>query len=346
MPSIKRVFCEKAIHQMTLKEFFKKQLDGVGFSDLDIQKTPLGTRVTIRAARPGLVIGKKGSNVKKLTEVLATDFNIENPQIDVEEVTTPELNAQIMAERLASALEKGQHYRRAGYGLLRRIIRSGALGAEIIISGKITSQRARYQKMSQGIIIKCGEPVRDLSYGVAHAKLKLGILGIRVKILPPDHDNPKEIKYIGKDGLDPELRERLQEFKKDIVEEPVVEEKDDGVVKEVDVDVEIPGKATDKIKGVINEDEDLLSDDDEIVLAEDAPGEETPDDELQEALKEDAPVEDAPVEETPDEELQEALKEDEPVDGVEAPGEGGEEEEKKPAEEAPKKKRGRKKKSK
>jgi small subunit ribosomal protein S3 len=192
-----------------LKEFFKTTLEGVGFSDIDIQKTPLGTRVTVKAARPGLVIGKKGSNVKALTEVLARDFKIENPQIDVEEIKNPELNGQIMADRLASALMRGEHYRRSGYGLLRRIMRSGAEGAEIVITGKLTSQRSRYQKMRAGIVKRCGEPVRSMSYGVAHAKLKAGIIGVRIAILPPNYDNPKEVTYYGRERLSPELKEKV-----------------------------------------------------------------------------------------------------------------------------------------
>ncbi|MBD3186595.1 30S ribosomal protein S3 [Candidatus Bathyarchaeota archaeon] len=294
MPSIKRVFCEKAISQMQLREFFKKQLEGVGFAQLDVQKTPLGTRVTIEAARPGLVIGKKGSNVKRLTEVLARNFKIENPQIDVEEVKNPELNAQIMAERLANALERGQHYRRAGYGLLRRIIRSGAQGVEIIISGKITSQRARYQKMRQGIIIKCGEPVRDISYGVAHAKLKAGILGIRVKILPPDYYNPKDVEYIGRDGLDPDRREKLREAQREAEREMLfeIEEEEEEELETIEVSPE--EVLSDKIEGDIADGEDLLIDDEE--LEEDAAdsGDEDEDEDLdaEEILKEDEQSED------------------------------------------------------
>lgn len=281
---------------MQLREFFKKQLEGVGFADLNIQKTPLGTRVTIQAARPGLVIGKKGSNVKMLTEILAQDYNIENPQIDVEEVETPELNAQIMAERLASALEKGQHYRRAGYGLLRRIMRTGAKGCEIIISGKITSQRARYQKMKQGVIIKCGEPVRSISYGIAHAKLKAGILGIRVKILPPDNYNPKAIKYIGKEGLDPDLRERLRADEvaelEGAVEEVPGEEIEEEDLLDAEKTKEIAEKAIEKLKfkGEIADDE-LLMEDDEEVLEDEDEDEISTDEELAEDIAEAATIE-------------------------------------------------------
>ncbi|MHA1792764.1 MAG: 30S ribosomal protein S3, partial [Promethearchaeota archaeon] len=304
--------------------------------------TPLGTRITIEAARPGLVIGKKGSNVKKFTEILATEFKIENPQIDVEEVKNAELNAQIMAERLASALEKGQHYRRAGYGLLRRIMRAGAKGCEIIISGKITSQRARYQKMKQGIIIKCGEPVRDISYGVAHAKLKAGILGIRVKILPPDYYNPKEYVYIGREGLSETYLDKLSEIESEkVVEEiPAIEEEIiEEVVEVPEVDKEIVEelalKATEKIKGQIVDDEELIIEDDEEILEED-----------EEEIIDDAEATGETDEKEKENEVE--LKEDS-ADEVKEEEETVKDTENAPAEETPeekpaKKKRGRKKK--
>ena len=321
MPSIKKTFINRARDNQILKEFFVKNLEGVGFSDLEIQKTPLGTRVTVRAARPGLVIGKKGSNVKMLTQVLATDFDIENPQIDVEEVRNPELNAQIMAERLANALEKGQHYRRAGYGLLRRIMRTGAEGCEIVISGKITSQRARYQKMRQGIIKRCGEPVRDLSYGIAHAKLKAGILGIRVKILPPDYNNPKEIEYIGRDGLDPDLLQELKDKEAEAAaeqpiyeEEGYIDEKGEEVPDEEEdeekVDVELTDLASKrlaraKFKGQITDDDELADLEDE---DDDEDEDEDSDENEEEELEEDS--EDEESDEDDEKEEEEKLEED------------------------------------
>ncbi len=248
MVNVKHLFAVKAREQMELQEYFRKHLDGVGFQGLDIQKTPLGTRVTIKAARPGLVIGKKGANVKGLTEVLARDFKIENPQIDVDEVRNPEIDGQIMAERLASALEKGQHYRRAGYGLLRRIMRAGAEGCEIIITGKITSQRARYQKMRQGNIKRCGDPVKWVSHGVAHAKLKSGILGIRINILPKDYDNPKAVLYLGADKLSPEFKDRITPKAEPEVPVPLVKSPEPPAAVEETTDVE--GAVKGKLPGV------------------------------------------------------------------------------------------------
>ncbi|HME52037.1 MAG TPA: 30S ribosomal protein S3 [Candidatus Lokiarchaeia archaeon] len=272
MPATKKLFAVKAREQLEIKEFFSQNLEGVGFAGIDIQKTPIGTRVTIKAARPGLVIGKKGSNVKSLTEVLARDFKIENPQIDVDEVKNPELNAQIMAERLASALEKGQHYRRAGYGLLRRIMRAGAEGCEIVITGKLTSQRSRYVKMHQGNIKRCGDPVRQVSHGCAHAKLKSGVQGVRISILPIGYDNPKEVVYLGTDKLSPEFKERVTS--KEVIttpipiaaapkeapleEEPVI----GGDIEEMKPSIEVISKIKGKLPGT----EDVLEEDSEAAI--------------------------------------------------------------------------------
>jgi small subunit ribosomal protein S3 len=179
---------------MEIDEFLASKLDSAGYAGVKIQKTPLGTRIIVQAARPGLVIGKKGKTVKELTQFLEEKFDLENPNIEVEEVTEPELNAQIMAERLATGLDKGQHFRRAAYSIMRRIMRRGARGIEIIIGGKLTSQRARVQKFREGVVSKCGTPWDDIvSYGVAHTVTKTGKMGIRVLIMPGNVRLPDNI---------------------------------------------------------------------------------------------------------------------------------------------------------
>ncbi len=170
---------------MEIDEFLASKLDSAGYAGVKLQKTPLGTRIIVSAARPGLVIGKKGKTVKDLTNFLEERFDVENPNIEVEEVKEPELNAQIMAERLATGIEKGQHYRRAAYSIMRRVMRRGARGIEVIIGGKITSQRARVQKFREGVVSKCGTPWDDIvSYGVAHTTTKTGTMGVRVLVMP------------------------------------------------------------------------------------------------------------------------------------------------------------------
>ncbi|NIQ05757.1 MAG: 30S ribosomal protein S3, partial [Candidatus Korarchaeota archaeon] len=96
--------------------------------------------------RPGLVIGRGGRNIRELAEILEEKFEVSNPQISVSEMEIPELNAYVIASRIASALQRGVHYRRSGYWALNRVMEAGALGAEIIISGKLRSRRGRYEK--------------------------------------------------------------------------------------------------------------------------------------------------------------------------------------------------------
>jgi len=142
--------------------------------------------VTIFAEKPGIVIGKGGKVVRGLTQDLATTYGVESPQIEVQQVDNPNLNAQIMAERLASALERGWYFRKAGSSTLRRIMDSGALGCEVVISGKLTGARGRVQKFVEGYIKHSGDPVNTLvDKGYAVAIKKLGVIGVQVRLIPP-----------------------------------------------------------------------------------------------------------------------------------------------------------------
>lgn len=185
MSAIKH-FVGESIKKMGIDEFLSIQLERAGYGGVDITKTPLGTRVTIYAMKPGLVIGRGGESIRDLARLLEEKFGMPNPQIAVAEIEVPELNSFIMAGRVASALQRGIHFRRAGYWSLTRIMGAGALGAEIIIRGKLTSERARYEKYRAGYLLKAGEPARkNLREAVVHVKLKQGLLGIKVRILPP-----------------------------------------------------------------------------------------------------------------------------------------------------------------
>lgn len=194
---IKTHFVIKGLQRVGVDEYLDSELKRAGYGGVDIQKTPLGTRFIIYATRPGFVIGRRGKTVRELTETLKRVFGIDNPQIEVAEVEVPEFDAKIMAEKLASSLERGFQYRRAVYGVMRRIMEAGAKGTEITISGKLTSQRARYQKFKDGVITKCGEPVRTyVKEATAAAFLKPGVMGVRVVImLPGELPDKIKIKY-------------------------------------------------------------------------------------------------------------------------------------------------------
>jgi small subunit ribosomal protein S3 len=182
-----KIFIENGIKLMQINEYLRSELVRAGFAGVDIQKTPLGVRITLKTSRPGLVIGKGGKRIQEITDVLQEKFGLELPQIEVEEVSNPDLDAQIMAERLAYSLDRGRHYRRAGYYILRKVMDAGAKGVEIIISGKVTSQRARTQIFRAGTMSKSGQPAQEgVDKGIAQCIQKSGTLGIIVKIMRAD----------------------------------------------------------------------------------------------------------------------------------------------------------------
>lgn len=190
-----RKFIKENTNRILIKEYLIKEIEGAGFGGMDIQRTPMGTRITITVERPGLVIGKGGRRVKELTKKIKERFNVENPQIEIEEAGgKASLNAQIMAEKLAGALERGWHFRRAGHSTVRRIMSSGAKGCQVIIAGKLTGSRHRTEKFTEGHVKYCGETAKEvMDEGHAVAKIKAGVLGVKVRIMKPDARLPDEI---------------------------------------------------------------------------------------------------------------------------------------------------------
>lgn len=224
-----RKFVAENIRRVLLKEYLMKTIDRAGFGGVDVQRTPMGTRVTLVTERPGIVIGRRGAAIKSLTKAIEDNFHYDNPQIEVQEVENPNLNAQIMAEKLAFALERGWHFRRAGHSTVRRIMESGARGCLIIISGKLTGERHRTEKFKEGSIKYCGE-TRNLFIGTgfAVAKLKPGVIGVQVEIMQPDARLPAEIDVMQMEAAiqaNPDLASLLckQQEASVIVEHPAEE---------------------------------------------------------------------------------------------------------------------------
>jgi small subunit ribosomal protein S3 len=191
-----RNFIRENTNRILIKEFLIKKIEGAGFGGMNIQRTPMGTRINILVERPGMVIGKGGSKIKELTDAIRDNFKVDNPQIEIEEAgSRASLNAQIMAEKLAEALERGWHFRRAGHSTVRRIMDAGAKGCQVIIAGKLTGARHRTEKFTEGHVKYCGETARQvMDNGFAVAKLKPGVLGVKVRIMRPDAKLPDEIK--------------------------------------------------------------------------------------------------------------------------------------------------------
>jgi len=218
-----RNFIRENTNRILIKEFLIKKIEGAGFGGMSIQRTPMGTRINILVERPGMVIGKGGSKIKELTEAIKDQFNVENPQIEIEEAgSRASINAQIMAEKLAEALERGWHFRRAGHSTVRRIMDAGAKGCQIIIAGKLTGARHRTEKFTQGHVKYCGETAKEvMDIGYAVAKLKAGVLGVKVRIMAPDAKLPDEIKLRVPESEKPKEEKKVEEKK----EEASAEEK-------------------------------------------------------------------------------------------------------------------------
>ena len=195
--AVEKKFITEGVRKVRVERYLSRELKRAGYGGMDITRTPLGTQVTIFAEKPGIVIGKGGKQVRQLTQDLATDYDVESPQVEVQQVQNPNFNAQIMAERLANALERGWYFRKAGQSTMRRVMESGALGCEVILAGKLTGARARVQKFTEGYVKHAGEPSETIvEKGYAIAIKKLGIIGVQVKIIPPDARLPDTFEVL------------------------------------------------------------------------------------------------------------------------------------------------------
>ena len=194
------------VERQLVREYLLRETERAGFGGLSFNRTPEGTKVSLQAEQVGRVIGRRGKVIHELQRRLQNDFTLENPHLDVEEVAESRLNAQIMASRLASSLERGWFFRRAGHSTAQNIMDAGARGCLVILSGKITGARHRVEKFQQGHIKFCGETALEfMDTGFSTAVKKLGTIGCTVKIMRPGVKLPHEITIIERtdSGLPP-----------------------------------------------------------------------------------------------------------------------------------------------
>ncbi len=168
---------------MLLKDYLREKIKDAGFSEVEISKTPTGSRISLYVTRPGIVIGRKGSGIRELTEVLSSKFGLKNPQISVVEIEKPELSPSVMCNRLASHIERGTAFRRATMWTLQQIMENGAMGVQITISGKLRGDRSAFEKHSVGILPRAGHHADIIvAEDIAHVKTPMGLIGIRIRI--------------------------------------------------------------------------------------------------------------------------------------------------------------------
>ena len=197
MPNSIKSFTERRLNQAFLDELFAKELASAEYGHMIYSPSSSSTKIILKVGRVGLAIGRRGKTIKTLSEKIKKITGEKNIQIEVEALEEPEAFAQVMATRLASSLERGRHFRRSAYGTIRRIMSAGALGCQITVSGKITSQRARVENFREGFVAKTGHPAEMfVDRGYAKAKIKRGILGVCVWIMQKDAVLPDAVEII------------------------------------------------------------------------------------------------------------------------------------------------------
>lgn len=192
--------------EYNIKQFVKKMFGKGKVSRVKIEYTPVGEKIVVSTHKPGWIIGKRGEKISELTEVLKKKFKMENPHVDIEEITHPEFDAQLVADDIALTLERfgALKYKSASYRVLGKIKNSGALGAELRLSGKLPSDRARSWRFAFGYLKKTGDASKVVDRAESVAYTKQGVVGIKVSILAPgikvhdqvtvDEDMMNEIK--------------------------------------------------------------------------------------------------------------------------------------------------------
>ena len=226
---IERKFVAQKFKEFQIQEYIMQNLENVGHSHTKMVKTPLGEKIIIYASRPGLIVGRKGQNIKQLTKTLKKKFNLENPQIEISEVESPNLDAHIVAEKIVDALEKfgSEKFKAIGHKIMTEVMRAGALGIEIVVSGKVPSARAKSWRFYSGYLKKCGDiAVTGVRKADVQAQLKTGIIGIKVKIMPPDIKLPDDIELVEQKEIKiEEVKESKVEVAKESAKEETKQEK-------------------------------------------------------------------------------------------------------------------------
>jgi len=291
MSAVKNIIKDN-YNTMLLIDYLRIAIKDAGFSHADISKTPTGTRVALHVTRPGIVIGRKGSGIRELTERLEKDFGLKNPQISVVEIEKPELVPAVMCTRMASHLERGTAFRRATMWILKQIMEGGAMGVQITISGKLRGDRSAFEKHTVGILPRAGHHAEMIvDEDIAHVGTAMGRIGIRIRIakkekLIPEFEMIKEkvsknkqsengkvdeskktkVEEPKKTKVEEPKKTKVEEPKKTKVEEVKVEEPKKTKVEEVvvdDIKVEVV-KVEGKVEGVKSETEQIAKDEEKM----------------------------------------------------------------------------------
>lgn len=235
-----RTFIEQGMKKIQLEQYLKKNLNKAGFTGLNMVKTPLVTRIVLNVTRPGLAIGKGGQNIRMLTEEISSKFGVDNPQIEIQDIKNPALDAKATVDKMVQLIERGFSWKSVAFRTTKEITDAGAQGMEMVLKGKLSGKggRKRKHRATQGYMKKVGHQVNLVDTAKASAYPKAGAIGIKLSIIKPDVIFPDKIDI--RAILDKREAEKKTAEKKEIEaketaakEEKAAEKKDEEKTKEV-----------------------------------------------------------------------------------------------------------------
>jgi small subunit ribosomal protein S3 len=192
---LNKYFVKQAIREVLIQNYIRNHFPSDDYSQIELQRTPLGIKIVIHTHKPGRVIGRSGSKINKMSDILKTKFQLDNPQIDVKAIDNPDLDAKIVSKQIKTALERGYNYKKIGNLAMKRVMDAGAVGVELVIAGKLGGSKGRTGKFISGYLKHCGDTAQKLvDYGFEEANTKPGKIGIKVKIMKEYMDITGELK--------------------------------------------------------------------------------------------------------------------------------------------------------
>jgi small subunit ribosomal protein S3 len=210
----KEKYTNYLLEDLKIRRYIKERFYRSGISRVEIERLANQIKVIIKTARPGIVIGRKGSEVEKLRQELQNLTGNQNIQISVEEVPVPEIDAQLVAENIAAQIERRVSYRRAMKQAIARALKMGAKGIKIACSGRLAgAEIAREEWYREGRL-----PLQtlraDIDYGFAEALTTYGKIGVKVWIFKGEVISPGEVLEEGVVSLPQEERyeEELEDY--------------------------------------------------------------------------------------------------------------------------------------
>lgn len=212
----KEKYTNYLLEDLKIRRYIKERFYRSGVSKVEIERLANQIKVIIKTARPGIVIGRKGSEVEKLRQELQQLTGNPNIQISVEEVPVPEIDAQLVAENIAAQIERRVSYRRAMKQAIARALKMGAKGIKIACAGRLAgAEIAREEWYREGRL-----PLQtlraDIDYGFAEALTTYGKIGVKVWIFKGEVISPGEI--LEEEAITLPKEERYEEELEDYVD--------------------------------------------------------------------------------------------------------------------------------